>query len=166
MFPLDLAQRAEALLAAYRAAALRVVTAESCTGGLIAACLTEIPGSSDVVERGFVTYSNEAKQELLGVPEALLRERGAVSAEVAEAMAEGALANSPAEVAVSVTGIAGPGGATETKPVGLVYLGLCRRGQPVRHRRFVFPGDRQAVRAASLDAALELLAAVAPQAQG
>ena len=161
MFPLDLAQRAEALLAAYRDTGLRVVTAESCTGGLIAACLTEIPGSSDVVERGFVTYSNEAKQELLGVPEALLREHGAVSAEVAEAMAEGALANSPAEVAVSVTGIAGPGGATETKPLGLVYLGLCRRGQPVRHRRFVFPGTRAEVRLASRRAALAMLRAAA-----
>ena len=164
MFPLDLAAAAEDLLARYRRAGLRIVTAESCTGGLIAACLTEIPGSSDVVERGFVTYSNEAKQELLGVPETLLRAKGAVSAEVAEAMAAGALDRSRAEVAVSVTGIAGPGGATETKPVGLVYLGLCRRGQAPEHRRFVFSGDRQAVRAASLAAAFELLSGEVPAA--
>ena len=165
MFPLELAAAAEDLLARYRRAGLRIVTAESCTGGLIAACLTEVPGSSDVVERGFVTYSNEAKQELLGVPEELLRRKGAVSAEVAEAMAAGALARSRAEVAVSVTGIAGPGGATETKPVGLVYLGLCCDGQAPRHRRFVFPGDRQAVRAASLAAAFELLSGEVPAAK-
>ena len=165
MFPLELASTAEDLLARYRRAGLKIVTAESCTGGLIAACLTEIPGSSDVVERGFVTYSNEAKQELLGVPEALLRDKGAVSAEVAEAMAAGALTRSRGEVAVSVTGIAGPGGATETKPVGLVYLGLCRDGRPPLHRRFVFPGDRQAVRAASLAAAFELLSGQVPAAK-
>lgn len=162
MFPLELAAAAEDLLARCRRAGLRIVTAESCTGGLIAACLTEIPGSSDVIERGFVTYSNEAKQELLGVSEALLQAKGAVSAEVAEAMAAGALARSQAEVAVSVTGIAGPGGATETKPVGLVYLGFCRSGGAPSHRRFVFPGDRQAVRAASLAAALELLSGEVP----
>ena len=162
MFPLELRAAAEDLLARYRNAGLRIVTAESCTGGLIAACLTEVPGSSDVIERGFVTYSNAAKEELLGVPAEVLRSRGAVSAEVAEAMALGALARSQAEVAVSVTGIAGPGGATETKPVGLVYLGLCRSGRPPLHRRFVFPGDRQAVRAASLAAAFELLSGEAP----
>ncbi len=165
MFPLELAAAAEDLLARYRRAGLRIVTAESCTGGLIAACLTEIPGSSDVVERGFVTYSNEAKQELLGVPEALLRAKGAVSAEVAEAMAAGALERSRAEVAISVTGIAGPGGATETKPVGLVYLGLCRRGLAPSHHRFVFAGDRQAVRSASLAAAFELLSRDVPAAR-
>ena len=165
MFPLELTAAAEDLLARYRRAGLRIVTAESCTGGLIAACLTEIPGSSDIVERGFVTYSNAAKQELLGVPEVLLRSRGAVSAEVAEAMAAGALARSRAEVAVSVTGIAGPGGATETKPVGLVYLGLCRGGAAPAHRRFVFPGDRRAVRAASLAAAFELLSGEVPAAK-
>ncbi len=165
MFPLELAAAAEDLLARYRQAGLRIVTAESCTGGLIAACLTEIPGSSDVVERGFLTYSNEAKHELLGVPEALLRDKGAVSAEVAEAMAKGALARSHAEVAISVTGIAGPGGATETKPVGLVYLGLCRRGKAPSHRRSVFPGDRQAVRVASLAAAFEALSGEIPAAK-
>ena len=136
---------------------LTIATAESCTGGLIAGCLTEIAGSSDVVERGFVTYSNAAKQEALGVPEALLRAHGAVSAEVAEAMARGALARSSAAAAVSATGIAGPGGATEAKPVGLVYLGAARRGQEPISERHVFPGDRAAVRLASVGAALNLL---------
>lgn len=156
---------AESLLDLYRQAGLKIATAESCTGGLIAGTLTEIAGSSDVVERGFVTYSNEAKTGMLGVPAELIEEVGAVSAEVAEAMAAGALARSQAEVAVSVTGIAGPGGATETKPVGLVYLGFCRRGGAPSHRRFVFPGDRQAVRAASLAAAFELLSGEVPSAR-
>jgi nicotinamide-nucleotide amidase len=137
-------------------AGLKLATAESCTGGLIAACLTEIAGSSDVLERGFVTYSNEAKSELLGVPAALIAEKGAVSAEVAEAMAEGAIARSRADAAVSVTGIAGPDGGTAEKPVGLVYLGACRRDHRPRHLRYVFDGDRAAVRRAALDAALEL----------
>jgi nicotinamide-nucleotide amidase len=147
---------AEALLALYRAHGLRLVTAESCTGGLIAATLTAIAGSSDVVERGFVTYSNEAKVEMLGVPAALIASAGAVSAEVARAMVEGALAQSPAEVALSVTGIAGPGGATPTKPVGLVFLGVQRRGAEPVVERHVFPGDRAAVRAASVAVAFRL----------
>ena len=125
----------------------------------MAACLTEIAGSSDVVERGFVTYSNEAKAELLGVPETSLHQHGAVSAAVAEAMAAGALARSHADVAVSITGIAGPGGATDTKPVGLVFIGSCREGQPPANQRRVFPGDRAAVRLAALETALDLLAA-------
>ena len=157
MFPLDLLSRAEALLARYRAAGLRLVTAESCTGGLVAACLTEVAGSSDVVERGFVTYSNEAKSELLGIPAALIARHGAVSAEVALAMAEGALTHAHAEVAVSITGIAGPGGATADKPVGLVHLACCRRGAPALGRREVFAGDRGAVRLAALRAAFDLL---------
>ena len=157
MFPPELHADAAALLESYRRAGLRLATAESCTGGLIAACLTEIAGSSDVVERGFVTYSNEAKTELLGVPAGLIRAEGAVSAEVAEAMAGGALARSRAEVAVSVTGIAGPGGATARKPLGLVYLGLCRRGGAPRHARQVFPGGRAEVRLAALREALGLL---------
>ena len=119
MFSLDLLIRAEALLGAYRQTGLRLVTAESCTGGLVAGCLTEIAGSSDVVERGFVTYSNASKQEVLGVSAEVIDRLGAVSAEVALAMAEGALARSRAQVAVSITGIAGPGGATTDKPVGL-----------------------------------------------
>lgn len=155
---MDLLTRAESLLEAYRRAGLMLATAESCTGGLVAATLTEIAGSSDVVERGFVTYSNAAKSELLGVPADLIEGVGAVSAEVAEAMAKGALDRSAADVAVSVTGVAGPGGATAEKPVGLVYLGSCRRGRKALHERHIFPGDRHAVRQASLLAALALLA--------
>jgi nicotinamide-nucleotide amidase len=140
-----------------RAARLRLATAESCTGGMVAAALTDIAGSSDVVERGFVTYSNEAKTELLGVPAPLIAAHGAVSAEVAAAMAEGALAHAPVDLAVSITGVAGPGGGTATKPVGLVYLGIIRKGQAARTERHLFPGDRAAVRAASTYRALELL---------
>jgi nicotinamide-nucleotide amidase len=157
MFPEHLISKAESLLADYRGAGLKIATAESCTGGLLAACLTEIAGSSDVVERGFVTYSNAAKIEDLGVSPELLRSHGAVSAEVAEAMAAGALARSRAEVAVSLTGIAGPGGASADKPVGLVYLGGARRGSTPRHERHLLPGDRGAVRLASVAAALDLL---------
>ncbi len=156
MFDDAIKERAVAVLDRYRADGLKLATAESCTGGLIVASLTEIAGSSDVVERGFVTYSNEAKTELLGVPAALIAEMGAVSAEVAEAMAEGALAQSHADAAVSVTGIAGPGGGTEEKPVGLVYLGACRRGGSPRHLRRVFTGNRGAVRRAALEEALDL----------
>ncbi len=151
------AERAAALLERYRRAGLRLATAESCTGGLIAATLTEIAGSSDVVERGFVTYSNEAKIEVIGVPAALLQAHGAVSAHVARAMAEGALAHSRADVAVSVTGIAGPGGATPAKPVGLVYLAAARRGRETVVSRHVFPGDRTAVRSESVVVAFDLL---------
>ncbi len=124
---------ADEVLALLRSAGLKLVTAESCTGGLIAAALTEVPGSSDVFERGFVTYSNEAKTELLGVPADLIANHGAVSREVAEAMALGALANSRADIAVAVTGVAGPGGGTSEKPVGLVHLAAAR-GDRVVHR--------------------------------
>jgi len=153
----ELLAEAAALLEDYRRAGLRLTTAESCTGGLIAACLTEIAGSSDVVERGFVTYSNHAKTEMLGVPAALIEAHGAVSSEVAEAMAAGALAHSRAEVAVAVTGVAGPGGGSAAKPVGLVYLGLCRQGGRPRHWRHDFPGTRAEVRMAALRAALSAL---------
>jgi len=161
MFDDTLKTRAIALLDSYRANGLMLATAESCTGGLIAASLTEIAGSSDVVERGFVTYSNEAKSELLGVPAALIADKGAVSAEVAEAMAEGALARSRADAAVSVTGVAGPGGGTAEKPVGLVYLGACRCGGRPRHLRRVYAGDRAAVRRAALEEALDLAQSLA-----
>jgi nicotinamide-nucleotide amidase len=156
MFPDDLLREAEDLVDAYRRAGLHIATAESCTGGLIAACLTEVPGSSDVVERGFVTYSNDAKTEMLGVPAELIRSHGAVSAEVAEAMVVGALEHSNADVAVSVTGIAGPSGATPGKPVGLVFIGTARKGAAPRHQRHVFAGSRADVRLASLRAALAL----------
>lgn len=150
--------RAAALVRAFAERGLKVATAESCTGGLVAALLTEIPGSSAVVERGFVTYSNEAKTDQVGVPADLIAAHGAVSEPVARAMAEGALARSRADVAVAITGIAGPGGATAAKPVGLVHLGLARTGAPTRHleRRY---GDlgREAVRRRAVEDALALL---------
>ena len=162
MFSPDLIARATELIARYRTAGLMAATAESCTGGLIAGLLTEIPGSSDMLERGFVVYSNAAKQELLGVPPDTLVRRGAVSEETARAMAEGALANSRAEVAVSVTGIAGPDGGTAAKPVGLVHFACARRGKPTvaREERFGAIG-REAVRLASVRVALDLLEAAA-----
>ncbi len=154
--PLD--ARATALLQACRARGWMVATAESCTGGLVAALLTEIPGSSDVVERGFVTYSNEAKSEMLGVPAAVIAGHGAVSEPVARAMAEGALAHSRAQVAVSITGIAGPGGGSPAKPIGLVHFGLAVRGRPPQHRERRY-GDlgRTQVRARAVEDALALL---------
>lgn len=145
------------VLGACRVAGVRLASAESCTGGLIAAALTQIPGSSDVFERGFVTYSNDAKAEQIAVPRALIAAHGAVSAEVAEAMAAGALSHSQADLSVSTTGIAGPGGATEAKPVGLVYIGLARQGTAPIHVRQVFEGDRDAVRRATVEAAFTLL---------
>jgi nicotinamide-nucleotide amidase len=123
---------------------------------LIAGCLTEIPGISDIYLGGYVTYSNEAKMRDLGVGEDLLKAYGAVSEEVARAMAEGACKRSGADVSVSVTGIAGPGGATPTKPVGLVHIAAARRGAATLHLREVFPGDRGAVRLAAVEAALRL----------
>lgn len=135
-----------------------LVMAESCTGGLVAATLTDIAGSSHVVDRGFVTYTNDAKEELLGVPHDLLVAHGAVSEPVARAMAEGALAKAAkAGLSVSLTGIAGPGGATDTKPVGLVFIGAGRRNGATTCERHVFPGDRRAVRAAAVERALEIL---------
>jgi PncC family amidohydrolase len=130
-----------------------IASAESCTGGLIAARLTEVPGSSVYVDRGFITYSNQAKIDMLGVPPALIEDCGAVSAEVAEAMAKGALQGSRAQIAVSVTGIAGPGGGTEGKPVGLVYVGVATWEKAVSFRH-QFEGDRRLVRLQSVDAAL------------
>lgn len=164
MFPADLLDDARQLLDRLRARRAMLVTAESCTGGLIAGLLTEIPGSSDVVDRGYVTYSNAAKMSCLGVSADLLGTHGAVSAEVARAMAQGALANSQADIAVSVTGVAGPGGGSPEKPVGLVHFAAVMKGGPVLHleRRF---GDigRSEVRLESVRAALGLIAcAIAP----
>ena len=160
MFPATLLAQAEKLLADARAKGVKIVTAESCTGGLIAGLLTEIPGSSDVVERGFVTYSNEAKRDLLGVPSELIARHGAVSAEVARAMAQGALTRSSADLSVAVTGIAGPGGGTKDKPVGLVYLAAAR-GERLIARECRF-GDigRAEVRLQTVATALELLGAL------
>jgi nicotinamide-nucleotide amidase len=157
MFSAALLAQAEKLLADARARKLRIVTAESCTGGLIAGLLTEIAGSSDVVERGFVTYSNESKHELLGVPDDLIVQHGAVSAEVARAMALGALKQSRADLSVAVTGIAGPGGGTKDKPVGLVHLAAAHGDRVIaRECRFGDIGRRE-VRIKSVAIALELL---------
>lgn len=159
MFEAETLTLAQSVLDACRARNWRLATAEACTGGLIAGALTALAGSSDVVERGFVTYSNEAKSELLGVPPETIAAHGAVSAETAAAMAQGALAHAPVDLAISVTGIAGPGGATATKPAGLVLFGLARRGGTDRTERRVFAGDRSAVRHAALQVALRLLEA-------
>lgn len=149
---------ASALLDLCRARALRLATAESCTGGLVAGALTEIAGSSDVFDRGFVTYSNAAKQQMLGVPADILRDHGAVSAETAEAMARGALAKSGADLVVAITGVAGPGGGTPDKPVGLVRFAAATRAGALVHaeRRY---GDigRAEVRIQSVLQALAML---------
>ena len=158
MFPEPLLVRAAALLVTCRARSIVLATAESCTGGLLAALITEVPGSSATFDRGFVTYSNEAKIELLGIPASLVTQHGAVSAAVAGAMASGVLDRSRASLAVSVTGVAGPGGGTAAKPVGLVYFGCCGRGVAVTtvERRFGEIG-RDAIRMASVEQALSLL---------
>lgn len=147
--------RAENLLQRCRANGLTVATVESCTGGMLCAALTAIAGSSDVVECGIVTYSNEAKTNLVRVPRELIQFRGAVSEEVALAMAEGALKVSSADLTAAITGIAGPGGGSEEKPVGLVHITAMRRLGEVIHQRHVFPGDRGAVREAAVIAALD-----------
>jgi nicotinamide-nucleotide amidase len=158
MFPSAMQDEAARLLEAFRAKGLRIATAESCTGGLVSALLTEVPDSSDVLERGFVTYSNEAKHESLGVANAMLATHGAVSEPVARAMAEGALRHSHADIAVSVTGLAGPGGGTDAKPIGLVHLAAARAGGPTLHQECRF-GDigRDQVRTKAVEAALSLL---------
>lgn len=157
----DLSQlhpRAQKLLEAARRKSAKIATAESCTGGLVAGLLTEIAGSSDVVERGFVTYSNEAKMEMLGVPEATLIAHGAVSEVTARAMAEGALAHSRAGFAVAITGIAGPGGGTPEKPVGLVHFACAATGRPTVHAERRFGSlDRSGVRYAAVVQALAML---------
>ena len=160
----SLVAQAEQLLAVCRDNKIKIATAESCTGGLIAGCLTAVAGSSDVVERGFVTYSNEAKSEMLGVPAELILRVGAVSEEVSRAMAEGALIHSHAELALAVTGIAGPGGGTRDKPVGLVHLSCARQSGVTQHEHYVYEGDRDAVRWATVGTALDMaLAAVKSQ---
>ncbi len=161
----DLIAAACALLDLCREKKLKIATAESCTGGLVAATLTDIPGSSDVVDRGFVTYSDAAKQAMLGVTSAMLERYGAVSRETAEAMAKGALAHAPVQLAVSITGIAGPGGAVPGKPVGLVHFAVAARdGRQVVHqeRRFGDIGRTQ-VRQAAVVQALAMLRELAEQ---
>lgn len=157
MFDPETLVLAEEVLALCRARYWRLATAESCTGGLVAAALTAIPGASDVVERGFVTYSNEAKMELLGVPVDTIATHGAISAQTAAAMARGVIARTPVDLAVSITGVAGPGGGIPEKPVGLVYLGVATKEGTARVERRIFPGDRTEIRNAALVLALELL---------
>jgi nicotinamide-nucleotide amidase len=158
MVDAELSERARALLDLCRTKKLKIAAAESCTGGLLAATLTEIAGSSDVFERGLVTYSNEAKQTMLGVAPTTLAKHGAVSRETAEAMAKGALAHAPVDLAVSITGIAGPGGAVPGKPVGLVHFAAASRAGRLIHRerRYGEIGRAQ-VRRASVIEALAML---------
>ncbi len=158
----DLNEAARALLDLCRARKLMVAVAESCTGGLLAATLTEIPGSSDVLDRGFVTYSNAAKEAMLGVPSRTLADFGAVSRETARAMAEGALAQAPVDLTVSITGIAGPGGGTPEKPVGLVYLAAAARdGRRIAEERRFGDIGRSQVRIESVRLALAMLTRLA-----
>ena len=154
----ELVEQAGQLLDALRERRLMLATAESCTGGLISAYLTEVPGSSDVLERGFVTYSNQAKMQMLGVPAELIDEYGAVSEQVACAMAEGALTHSAADIAVSVTGVAGPGGGSVDKPVGLVCFAVARRGAAAKPSQQTY-GDigRGTVREKSVAEAFTLI---------
>ena len=161
LFPADILTLATETLEALRQAGLRGSTAESCTGGLIAAALTEISGSSDCVGRCFVTYSNEAKQEVLGVRAATLEAHGAVSPQTVTEMAEGVLriAGSDADIAVAVSGVAGPGGGSAEKPVGTVHLAVASRGGRTETLHKLYPGDRSAVRVATLRDALALMKA-------
>lgn len=156
MFPLELHELAAEVLSRYRAAGLKLSIAESCTGGLISGCLSEIPGSSDVLDRGFVTYSYESKADLLAVPLSLMRSNGAVDGEVAKRMALGALeAANRADVGLAVTGVAGPG-QSETKPAGLVYVAGIRRGSDPVLREHRYPGNRTNVRLSAIEGALTL----------
>lgn len=158
MWPEDIQRSAQQIIDLYGAQGRQLVTAESCTGGLIAGALTEIPGSSAVVERGFVTYSNEAKQEMLGVSTEALGDHGAVSEQVAAQMADGALARSRADIAISVTGVAGPTGGSTAKPVGTVCFGIAQKGLGLRHERRIFSDqDRLGVRLETVRYALTLL---------
>lgn len=152
-----LSEKTEKLLDICRARNLKIATAESCTGGMISAALTEIAGSSDVFDRAFVTYSNEAKAELLAVPMDLIEQKGAVSQEVAIAMAEGAIENSNADLSVSVTGIAGPGGGTDDKPVGLVHIASSYNGATTLDYKYLFEGSRSEIRKQAVDKAIDLL---------
>ncbi|WP_435268501.1 CinA family protein [Shinella sp. BE166] len=158
MWPKDIEDTARGIVADFTERKLLIATAESCTAGLIAGAITEISGSSSVFDRGFVTYSNEAKREMIGVANATLKAHGAVSRETALEMAQGAIGNSGANISVAVTGIAGPGGGTEEKPVGLVHLAAARTGYETLHREMRY-GDigRSAVRLATVRTALEML---------
>ena len=158
IWPEDIEATARAIVADFTKKELLIATAESCTAGLIAGAITEISGSSNIFDRGFVTYSNEAKREMIGVANATLKAHGAVSRETALEMAEGAIGNSGANISVAVTGIAGPGGGSEDKPVGLVHLAAARRGSKSIHREMRY-GDlgRSGIRLATVRTALEML---------
>ena len=159
LFPESVLALARATVAELRTAGKRIATAESCTGGLIAGAITEIAGSSDVLGRGFVTYSNEGKRDMLGVRPETLQEHGAVSEPTVREMVSGALAAAgpDADYAVAVSGVAGPGGGSAEKPVGTVWVALGARDGETVARRFLFEGDRTAVRVRTVEAALELL---------
>lgn len=157
MFDAETLALAESVLTLCQSRRWRLATAESCTGGLVAAALTEIAGASNAVECGFITYSNKTKIGLLGVPPETIAAHGAVSEETAAAMARGAVARAGVDLAVSVTGVAGPGGGTPQKPVGLVFIGIATKGGEARVERRIFPGDRGEVRRAAVTLALELL---------
>ena len=161
MFDHEMRDAAESVLVACRKKGLKLVTVESCTGGLVAATLTAIAGSSDVVDRGYVTYANEAKRDMVGVPWGMLVAHGAVSEPVARAMAEGGVVQSGADLAVSITGVAGPGGGSAEKPVGLVHFGAARKGFETLSERHVFPGDRDAIRRLTVITALAMLVKLA-----
>ncbi len=160
MFAQEILNAAKAAVDRAASMKLKIGSVESCTGGLIGGALTAVPGSSAVVDRGFITYSNEAKHDLVGVPKSTIEAHGAVSEETARAMAEGAVHHTPLDAAVAVTGIAGPGGGTPQKPVGLVYIAAARQGVETRVERHQFPGNRDAVRLATVQQALRLLTEV------
>lgn len=155
----DLARMAGEVVALLSQTQRRLATAESCTGGLVSAALTSVPGSSDVFGYGFVTYANQAKADLISVPQTMLDTHGAVSPQVAQAMAEGALARAKADLAVAITGIAGPGGGSETKPVGLVFIAIAQRATQTEVIRHNFSGERHAIRVSAATAALDHVAA-------
>jgi nicotinamide-nucleotide amidase len=158
MFPLEVETLARLLIDEVRERHLRVVTAESCTGGLVAAAICSIPGASDVFERGFVTYTNRAKEEMLGIPGDMIADFGAVSEPVARMMAEGALNHSRAHIAVAITGVAGPGGGSPMKPVGTVHIATARSTAGIRHRHEVFDGEtRLDVQMAAVAVALQMM---------
>lgn len=158
MFPLEIETLARLLIDEVRERHLRVTTAESCTGGLVAAAICSIPGASDVFERGFVTYTNRAKEEMLGIPGDMIADFGAVSEPVARMMAEGALNNSRAHIAVAITGVAGPGGGSPMKPVGTVHIATARSTAGIRHRHEVFDGEtRLDVQMAAVAVALQMM---------
>ncbi len=155
-----LLRKARAILDACIAQGVTVATVESCTGGLLSATITELPGSSRMFTHGFVTYANEAKTEMVGVPAELIETHGAVSEQVARAMAEGGIKTSRATLAISITGIAGPDGGSAEKPVGTVHFALAMEGQATLHQHKVFQGDRNVIRMAAVDAALDMILTV------